>query len=290
VVVNFEQRYRVDPIDFKIADAKTHDGKAINKSDASKIRDADLEALDDLQERLYAEGKQSLLIVFQALDAGGKDSTIEHVMSGVNPQGVRVASFKQPSLVELKHDFLWRCQRALPPAGDIGIFNRSHYEDVLITRVHPELLEARGIDPKKGEGDELWQRRFDSICAWERHLADSGTQILKFFLHVSRKEQRERLLARAERPEKNWKFSVSDVDERQRYDDYQHAFEQALRGTATPAAPWYAIPADQKWLMRTAVASIIRTKLEAMDPQYPRLTVAQRTAMDKAVARLKAED
>lgn len=287
--MDFAKRYLVDPENLKIADMPTSDKKAIGKKKAAKQRATDVEALDELQERLYAEGKHSLLIVLQALDAAGKDSTIEHVMTGVNPQGVRVTSFKEPSENDLKHHFLWRCKQAVPKPGEIGIFNRSQYEDVLVVRVHPEYLSARDIDPAEGAKDEFWQGRFDQINTWEEKLVDGGTEVIKFFLHISRDEQRARFLARGERPEKNWKFSASDVKEREHYDEYQRAYEQVLRHTSKPHAPWYIIPADQKWLMRTAVASIIRGKLEEMDPQWPVLSVADRKVMDEAMEKLRAE-
>lgn len=287
--MDFERRYRVDPKDFKIADASTNDADAIGRREAQKIRDEDIQALDDLQERLYAEGRRSLLIIMQALDAAGKDSTIEHVMKGVNPQGVRVVSFKQPTHIELDHDFLWRCQRELPRAGEIGIFNRSQYEDVLVARVHPELLAARGIDPKEARSEKFWNQRLKSIADWERYLVSNGTEIVKFFLHISLDEQRDRLLARAEQATKNWKFSPDDVAERAYYGEYQHAYQETLRATATKDAPWYVIPADHKWLMRTAVASIIRQKLEHMDPKIREMSDAERDAMEAAVKRLNAE-
>jgi PPK2 family polyphosphate:nucleotide phosphotransferase len=198
-------------------------------------------------------------------------------MSGLNPQGVRVTSFKQPTRTELAHDWLWRCQLALPARGDIGIFNRSHYEEVLVVRVHPEYLP----------GPVEWKQRFEAITSWERHLDRSGTRVVKFFLHVSKEEQRERFLARAEDPEKAWKFSPGDVEERGRWDDYQAAYEAALKATSTEHAPWYVIPADRKWLMRTAVASILVHHLEAMDPQFPE--PPDEAAMREAVAKLRDE-
>lgn len=287
--MDFAKRYLVRPENFRLSDAPTSDPSAIDATEARTIRADDIETISDLQERLYAEGKRSLLIVLQALDAAGKDSTVEHVMKGVNPQGVRVVSFKEPSHLELAHDFLWRCQRALPSAGEIGIFNRSHYEDVLVARVHPELLMTRGLDPEVGEDAAFWEQRLGAISDWERHLAQSGTEIVKFFLHVSRDEQRERLLARASRGKKRWKFSAGDVTERAFYGDYQHAYERTLLATSREHAPWYVIPADQKWLMRTAVASIVRTTLQGMDPQWPVLSAAEQQGMDEAVRKLKAD-
>jgi PPK2 family polyphosphate:nucleotide phosphotransferase len=219
------------------------------------------------------------------MDAAGKDGTIEHVMSGVNPQGVRVTSFKQPTRTELAHDWLWRCQLALPQRGEIGIFNRSHYEEVIAVRVHPEWLAAQAVEPS----ERLWKERFAAITSWERHLHASGTRVVKFFLHVSKAEQRERFLARAEQADKNWKFSAGDVAEREHWEDYQRAFEEAIAATSARHAPWYVIPADRKWLMRTAVASILVHHLEDMDPQFPEPSEDEQAAIREAVAKLQAE-
>jgi len=283
--MDFEDRYRVRPKHFALADHDTGDEAGLDKDASEELRAKDLAKLDALQERLYAEGERSLLVVFQAMDAAGKDGTIEHVMSGVNPQGVRVTSFKQPSKAELAHDFLWRCQLALPSRGEIGIFNRSHYEEVIVVRVHPEYLDAQGLEASSG----LWRKRYDAITAWERHLHESGTRVVKFFLHVSKAEQRERLLARAEEADKKWKFSAGDVAEREHWDDYQRAFEEAIAATSTADAPWYVIPADRKWLMRTAVASILVHHLEDMDPQFPEPSEDEQAAIREAVAKLQAE-
>jgi PPK2 family polyphosphate:nucleotide phosphotransferase len=287
--MDFEQRYRVHDHGFRLADRDPGDDGGLSKAEGEARRTADLERLDDLQERLYAEGRRALLVVLQALDAAGKDGTIEHVMSGMNPQGVSVTSFKQPTHLELAHDFLWRAQVALPARGHIGVFNRSHYEDVLVVRVHPELLAGAGVDPDRAQDPAFWRQRFDAITAWERHLAASGTRIVKFFLHVSKGEQRKRFLARAEEEEKHWKFSAGDVRERRHWDDYQRAYEEALRATSTAQAPWYVIPADHKWFLRTAVAAIIAHHLEAMAPQFPRPSAEDLTAMEQAVAELRAD-
>ena len=287
--MNLEHRFRVPDHGFRLAERDPGDRAGLRKEDAEKLRDKDLAQLDALQERLYAERGNALLVVLQAMDAAGKDGTIEHVMSGVNPQGVRVTSFKQPSSLELSHDILWRHALALPALGEIGIFNRSHYEDVLVVRVHPEYLAGRGIDPARGADDALWNERLEDIAAWERHLTHSGTRVVKFFLHVSREEQRERFLARAEEQDKHWKFSAGDVAERAHWDAYQHAYEEALRATSTAEAPWYVIPADHKWLMRTAVASILVHHLEDLDPQFPEPSPEDRAAMDAAVKDLQAE-
>jgi PPK2 family polyphosphate:nucleotide phosphotransferase len=283
--MDLEDRFRVRPKGFKLADHDSGDKAGLDKDASEKLRAKDLETLDALQERLYAEGRRSLLVVFQAMDAAGKDGTIEHVMSGLNPQGVRVTSFKQPTRTELAHDFLWRCQQALPARGEIGIFNRSHYEEVIVVRVHPEYLGAQGVEASRS----LWKERYEAIKAWERHLHASGTRVVKFFLHVSKAEQRERFLARAEEADKNWKFSAGDVAERAHWDDYQRAFEAALAATSTEHAPWYVIPADRKWLMRTAVASILVHHLEAMDPRFPQPSEDERAAIGDAVAKLRAE-
>lgn len=210
-----------------------------------------------------------MLVVLQGLDASGKDGTIKHVMSGVNPQGVAVTSFKQPTDAELLHDFVWRTQLALPARGRIGVFNRSHYEEVLVVRVHPELLAAEAADPARAQDPKFWKKRFEDIATWELHLARSGTRVVKFFLHVSKAEQRRRFAARVERPEKYWKFSVADVRVHHYWEAYQRAYQAALRATSTRGAPWYVIPADHKWFMRTAVAAIIVQHLSDMDPRYP---------------------
>jgi len=230
-----------------------------------------VDSLEDLQRRLYAEGTRSLLCVFQAMDAAGKDSTIRAVFTGVNPAGCHVTSFKRPSSEELAHDFLWRTHKALPRRGTIGVHNRSHYEEVLVLRVKPELLAHQGLDL----GDDptaFWDARLASIREHERHLAANGTVILKFFLHVSLEEQRQRFLDRLVTPRKRWKFNGGDLVERERWGEYQHAYEQALAATSRPWAPWHVIPADEKPFMRDAVADLIRRTLVAMDPQYPALS------------------
>jgi PPK2 family polyphosphate:nucleotide phosphotransferase len=281
--MDLEDRFRVRPEGFRLHAHDTGDTAGFEKGSSAGRLDEDLARLDELQERLYAEGRRALLVVFQAMDAAGKDSTIEHVMGGLNPQGVRVTSFKQPTSTELDHGWLWRCQLALPARGEIGIFNRSHYEEVIVVRVHPEYLAAQAVEPARG----LWEERYEDITTWERHLHRSGTRVVKFFLHVSREEQRERLLARADDPAKNWKFSPADIEERERWDDYQAAFEVALKATSTGHAPWYVIPADHKWFMRLAVAAILVHHLEDMDPRFPQPTAEERAAMDEAVAKLR---
>src|SRR4051794_21193809 len=222
--MDYEERYRVPPKGLTLTDHDPGDTAGISEQDSEEQRREDLARLDALQERLYAEGKRSLLVVFQAMDAAGKDGTIAHVMGGLNPQGVRVTSFKQPTATELAHDWLWRCQVALPARGEIGIFNRSHYEEVIVVRVHPEYLAAQGIDPAEAGDEKFWKNRVKDITTWERHLHRSGTHVVKFFLHVSKAEQRERFLARAGDPAKHWKFSAGDVAERGHWDAYQAAY------------------------------------------------------------------
>jgi PPK2 family polyphosphate:nucleotide phosphotransferase len=288
--MDLEQRFRVPEKGFRLADYDTGDTAGLDRVHAEQGMQEDLARLADLQERLFAEGKRSLLIVLQARDASGKDSTIAHVMRGLNPQGVAVTSFKPPTSTELAHDFLWRAQIPLPARGHIGVFNRSHYEEVLVVRVHPQYLAPQGVDPARAADDQFWEQRFEDIVTWERHLARCGTHIVKFFLNVSKQKQRKRLLARAEAKEKNWKFSPVDVAERAHWDAYEKAYDKMLRGTSTAHAPWFVIPADHKWFLRTAVASIVAAHLTAMDPQFPVPSPQERAAMAEAVAALLAED
>lgn len=243
----------------------------------------------ELQEVLFAEGAQSLLIVFQAMDAAGKDSTIEHVFSGVNPQGCHVVGFKQPSAKELAHDFLWRCQNELPERGKIGIFNRSHYEEVLVVKVHPEYLGAQRLPTSPQSDKKFWDKRYEQIRNWESTLVANGTQIVKFFLNVSREEQKERFIARIDEPAKNWKFSMGDVKERALWNDYMKAYTEALTATSTKNAPWYVIPADKKWFMRLAVSEIIIEKLEAMKPKFPVVSDEHKAELAEAKKALEAE-
>jgi PPK2 family polyphosphate:nucleotide phosphotransferase len=224
----------------------------------------------ELQDKLYAQDNWSLLLIFQALDAAGKDGAVKHVMSGINPQGCQVHSFKAPTDEELQHDFLWRTTRDLPERGHIGIFNRSYYEEVLIVRVHPEILKGEKTPPSL-VGKDLWEERFEDIRCFERHMARNGTVIRKFFLHLSKKEQKKRFLARLDEPEKNWKFSASDIHERKYWDDYQDAFEDMIRNTATKHAPWYVVPADNKWFTRLVVSTVIVDALESLDLAYPKV-------------------
>ncbi len=227
-----------------------------------------VDRLQDAQELLWASDSYALLIVFQAMDAAGKDSTIKHVMSGVNPQGVKVVSFRHPSSEELDHNYLWRISNALPERGNIGIFNRSHYEEVVALRVHPEWLDAERL-PTSDRGPRFWAERFDDINAFERHLVNNGTKILKFFLHVSKDEQKRRFIARLDNPNKTWKFKADDVAERARWDDYMDAFEDAISATSTDWAPWFVVPADRKHVMQAMVAAIIAETIESLDLQWP---------------------
>ena len=288
-----ESRWRV-PFEgkFEIAKASTRPFKGAPDKEACEERLAEVQdELQELQRRLYAQDTWSLLLVFQAMDAAGKDSTIRAVMSGVDPAGCQVWSFKAPSSEELDHDFLWRAALRLPERGRIGIWNRSHYEEVVVVRVHPEYLRAQKL-PRKLNGkalDGLWEDRYQSIRDWERHLASNGTVIVKFFLHVSKEEQRERFLARIEEPEKNWKFSLKDVHEREHWDAYQAAFQDALGATSRPWAPWYAIPADQKAYMRLAVAEVVRDTLKELDPRYPVMSKEDQADLETMRERLEAE-
>ena len=284
------ERYRVERGErFRLADVDPGDTAWLaSKEGASEALAAGVARLAELQERLYAQDRWALLLVFQAMDAAGKDSTIEHVMSGVNPQGCHVVSFKAPSVEELDHDFLWRCARHLPERGRIGIFNRSHYEEVLAVRVHPEYLERQRLPPG-ASGKRLWKERFEDIVAWERYLVHNGVAIRKFFLHVSKEEQRQRFLARLERPEKNWKFSLADVDERERFDDYMKAYESAIRHTATAEAPWYVVPADNKWFTRLVVADAVADALESLRPEFPVVDESRRAELEAARVRLEIE-
>ena len=232
--------------------------------------------MSDLQSLLYASNRYAILLIFQAMDAAGKDSAIKHVMSGVNPQGCQVFSFKHPSLEELDHDFLWRTTRSLPERGRIGIFNRSYYEEVLIVRVHPELLRGQGLPDQDLDEKTLWPQRYRSICDLEAHLHRNGTRIVKFFLHVSKEEQRERFLARIDEPDKNWKFSRADIEEREHWNDYMSAYAACLSATSTRQSPWYVVPADDKANARLIISQIILDTLKGLKMEYPRLSGKQR--------------
>jgi PPK2 family polyphosphate:nucleotide phosphotransferase len=260
-----------------------------SKEDAQKQLETDILKLSDLQAKLYAQDTYALLIIIQGIDAAGKDGTIKHVMSGVNPAGCQVTSFKAPSTEELDHDYLWRHIKALPERGRIGIFNRSHYEEVLVVRVHPELLTKEKIHPTKKRG-ALWATRFREINQFERYLVDNDIEIVKFFLNLSKEEQKQRFLSRLDSPDKNWKFSEGDVKERAFWDDYQKAFEDMLSHTSTEHAPWHIIPADNKWFTRAMVANIIVRKLESLELSYPELDDSRLRALKNARKILKEEE
>jgi PPK2 family polyphosphate:nucleotide phosphotransferase len=263
-------------------------GKEAIKERAKEILEQGRADLADAQELLYADDRYAGLIVLQAMDAAGKDGTIKHVMSGLNPQGCQVFSFKKPSAEELDHNFLWRYMRCLPERGRIGIFNRSYYEDVLVVKVHPELLEQQKLPAGKRDKG-FWKARYDDINAFERHLARNGTVILKFFLHVSKDEQKQRFLERLEDPEKHWKFSAADLAERAHWDAYMEAYEDALGATSTEWAPWYVVPADNKWATRAVVADILTTTLRSLDLRFPEVTQQQRQTLEEAKRQLEAE-
>jgi PPK2 family polyphosphate:nucleotide phosphotransferase len=253
-------------------------GGILSKTEATAHLGDGVALLIDYQDRLSAQDIYGVLLVLQGLDASGKDSTIKHVMSGVNPQGVTVRSFKEPSVDELNRDFLWRYQREVPERGRIGIYNRSHYEEVLVVRVHPELLVAEKLPPKTREGD-VWKRRYGQINDWERHLVDNGIRVVKVFLNLSKKEQAKRFLRRIDDPSKNWKYSPSDIHERRYWDDYQKAFQDMLNQTSTEWAPWYVVPADHKWFSRLATAAVLVSVLAEIDPQYPQVPLEVREEM-----------
>jgi PPK2 family polyphosphate:nucleotide phosphotransferase len=281
-------RYRVtDGKKFRLNDFDPRDTASLSdrgkkaKARARDLLEQGIARLADLQDRLYAQDRWGVLVIFQALDAAGKDSTIKHVMSGVNPQGVQVSSFKVPSPQELDHDFLWRGVIRLPERGCIGIFNRSYYEEVLVVRVHPEILEGQRIPPELVDG-RIWAQRYEDINAFERYLARNGFPILKFFLNVSKKEQKKRFLERLDEPEKNWKFSIGDVRERERWGAYRKAYQEAIAATSTPWAPWFVVPADHKWFTRLVVAGAIVAELEKLNLRYPKLDKAKRKELDAA--------
>jgi PPK2 family polyphosphate:nucleotide phosphotransferase len=259
-----------------------------DKKKARALLQSDIERVAAFQDKLYAQDRWALLLIFQAMDAAGKDGTIKHVMSGVNPQGCQVYSFKVPSAEDLDHDFLWRATKCLPERGRIGIFNRSYYEDVLVVRVHPELLERQKLPPRLVTKD-VWNNRYESIAEFERHLARNGTVILKFFLNVSRKEQKRRFLERLDLPDKNWKFSEADAKEREHWKEYMRAYEDMIRATATPHAPWYVVPADNKWFTHLVVGAAIIGAMKDLDLQYPKVDAAKKAELDAARKILESE-
>ncbi|MCA1763081.1 MAG: polyphosphate kinase 2 family protein [Flavobacteriales bacterium] len=290
--------FRIDPEEnFVLSDyattwAGTEEIRQLNekglKKELKKYIKSNLKQLTQAQELLWASNRRSLLIIFQAMDAAGKDSTIKHVMTGVNPQGVDVHSFKAPSSEELDHNFLWRYWQRVPQRGRIGIFNRSYYEEVLIVKVHPEILESRPI-PYGLRGDSFWSARYEDINAMEEHLCRSGTVVLKFFLNVSKEEQKQRFLERLKNPEKHWKFSESDIEERKYWNGYMEAFEDCIRATSTPWAPWFVIPADDKWKMRALVSMIITEKIQSLDLKYPEVSEEKHRNLMKIKEKLERE-
>jgi len=278
------KRFRIDKSSgFKLCDCDPDDtcGLDINKQDAKELLEIGVKRLAKLQERLYADGRWAILAVLQGIDTSGKDGVIKHVLSGINPQGCEVHSFKAPSSLELAHDFLWRCTIALPARGRIGIFNRSYYEETVVVRVHPELLKKQNL-PKKLVTGDIWKQRFEDINNFELHLARNGTVPIKFFLNISKDEQLKRLLARIDDPDKRWKFNLYDVEERKLWDEFIAVYDDAIRHTATRHAPWYVVPANHKWLSRLVVAAVLVERMEALDLQFPKFDEANAEALEKA--------
>jgi len=285
--------FPVNDLNGKLSEFSTHESYHYqDKQEAKLDLKEGIKKLSSLQDKLFAYDKYAVLIVLQAMDAAGKDGTIKHVMSGINPQGCRVVSFKAPSAEELDHDFLWRCNKQLPSRGKIGIFNRSYYEEVLVARVHESILRNQKLPalPDDPDATDFWKERCEDINHFEQHLARNGTIILKFFLHLSKEEQKIRFLARIENPDKNWKLSVNDIKERSHWDHYQKAYEEMLQNTSTEWAPWYVIPADKKWFCRIAVCEIIIQTLDTLNLHYPELTSEQRKGIQKAKEMLMKED
>lgn len=274
---------------FQLAEQPTAIDLKLSKGEMKETIEKNIQELQSHQEKLYARGQKGVLILFQAMDAAGKDSMIKHVMSGINPQGCTVTSFKQPSTLELDHDFMWRIHQAVPRRGDIGIFNRSYYEDVLITRVHPEILlneRLPGIKTLDDIKEKFYTHRYKTIKQFESYLTREGFVVLKFFLHLSKEEQKNRFIRRIELPEKNWKFSEADMKERGYWDDYQQAYEKAIQATATKANPWYIIPADDKWTSRLIVSQIINQRLADMDLAFPTVSTEKKEALEKSLKEL----
>ncbi len=270
-----------------------YDHKMMTRAEGEMLLEKGIQQLSDMQDKLYAHNQYSMLIVFQAMDAAGKDSSIKHIMSGLNPQGVKVTSFKTPSTTELDHDYFWRHYQALPARGEIGIFNRSHYENVLVTRVHPEYIlneNLPDVDTLNDIDEDFWASRFKQINRFEKNIHENGTIILKFFLHISKKEQKKRFMERIEDPTKNWKFSVDDLKERKHWDDYMKAYEEMLSATSQSKAPWFVIPSDDKWFARLAIASIIYREFDKMKFSYPKVGKAERADLLEAKKMLEAEN
>lgn len=288
---NFSDDFLIkDHSKFKLDQHQTNYKGELTKEDGKQLLDDEKNNLRLLQEKLYADGSQSLLIILQAMDAAGKDSLIEHVFGGVNPQGCEVTSFKTPSHKEYAHDFLWRQYIALPEKGKIGIFNRSHYESVLVCKVHPQynLSEKVWTDVKQFD-EKFWKNRYESIRNFEKHLTNNGTKIIKIFLNISKEEQKQRFLDRINEDDKNWKFSTSDVTERGFWEDYMQAYEDAINETSTDYAPWFVIPADQKWFSRVAAIQIIIDKLEEMNLKFPKLSEKEKKALEESKLKLESE-
>jgi PPK2 family polyphosphate:nucleotide phosphotransferase len=289
---DFVKPYRVTDGDkFRLRDFDPDDTGQLEsdlKEESQELLQRGVQRLAELQDKLYAQDRWAVLLIFQAMDAAGKDSTIKHVMSGVNPQGVQVTSFKAPSSEELDHDYLWRCARTLPERGRIGIFNRSYYEEVLITRVHPEILESQKI-PSKLITKDVYDERLRDMCAFERYLTRNGVVVLKFFLNVSRKEQMKRFRERLDKPEKNWKFALGDLREREHWDDYMAAYEAAIRSTAVKHSPWFVVPADHKWYTRLVVAAAVVDALEDLDLAYPTVDKEKQKELEEARRILEME-
>lgn len=290
ITENLIRDYRIsDGKEFRLKDIDPGDtGKARSKKEARHLLQRGIEWLAEEQEKLYATDSWSLLLIFQAMDAAGKDGTIKHVMSGINPQGCQVHSFKAPTSDDLDHDFLWRCSKVMPERGRIGIFNRSYYEEVLVVRVHPEFLLKQKL-PSRLIGKKIWDQRFEDIRNFEEYQSRQGTVIRKFFLHVSREEQQRRFLARLEQKEKNWKFSMSDIAERAHWDKYQDAYEEMIRHTATTHAPWFVVPADNKWFTRTVVAAAIVDAVHSLKLEFPTVDKTKRKELEAIEAALKKE-
>ena len=288
----FAAPFRIDDgKKFRLKDVDPGDTGRLDADDKERGKEAlaqGVQALAQLQDMLYAQDKWAVLLVFQAMDAAGKDGAIKHVMSGVNPQGCQVYSFKSPTSEDLDHDFMWRCARALPERGRIGIFNRSYYEETLVVRVHPEFLGGQKIPPRL-IGKDVWEDRFQDIRSWERYLSRNGVLILKFFLHVSKKEQKRRFMRRLEEPERNWKFSANDAKERAFWNEYMDAYEDTIRNTATRNAPWYVVPADNKWFTRLVVAAAIIDGLASLDLHYPEVDKRKRAELEVARKALAGE-
>jgi PPK2 family polyphosphate:nucleotide phosphotransferase len=288
----FSKPYRVtNDKKFRLADADPGDTGELTSEDKPRAKEAlqtGIQALAELQDVLYAQDRWSVLLIFQAMDAAGKDGAIKHVMSGVNPQGCQVASFKAPTSEDLDHDYLWRCVKALPERGRIGIFNRSYYEETLVVRVHPEFLSGQRL-PKECVTKNIWEERFQDIRSFERYLTRNGTVVRKFFLHVSKDEQQKRFLERLDNPDKNWKFSANDAKERGFWDNYMEAYEETIRKTATDDSPWYVVPADNKWFTRVVVAAAVIHALASLDFHYPKVDAAKQQELATARATLLGE-